>query len=167
LPFDTARAQALYQTLFGKVEDLIRDKHLLIVPSGPLTQFSFQVLVTAKPDNARDYRSVQWLPRKHALTVLPAVSALRALRRVTKASATTKPMIGFGNPLLDGDPAALPWGGKVGPNRARENHLSTLAMAAHGWTPGQTAPSAEVINPRRARRPPPCAGANALARHGR
>src|SRR5262249_7090715 len=36
--------------------------------------------------------------------VLPAVSSLKALRRVAKPSAATKPMIGFGNPLLDGDP---------------------------------------------------------------
>ena len=48
LPFDTARAHALYKALFGGVEDLIRDKHLLIVPSGPLTQLPFQVLVTAR-----------------------------------------------------------------------------------------------------------------------
>ena len=46
LPFDAARAHALYKALFGQVEDLIRDKHLLIVPSGPLTQLPFQVLVT-------------------------------------------------------------------------------------------------------------------------
>ena len=32
LPFDVARAHALYTALFGQVEDLIRDKHLLIVP---------------------------------------------------------------------------------------------------------------------------------------
>jgi len=49
LPFDTARAHALYRALFGQVEDLIADKHLLIVPSGPLTQLPFQVLVTAAP----------------------------------------------------------------------------------------------------------------------
>ena len=32
--------------------DLIKDKHLLIVPSGPLTQLPFHVLVTEKPDPA-------------------------------------------------------------------------------------------------------------------
>jgi hypothetical protein len=41
--------------------------------------------------------------------VLPAVSSLKVLRRVAKPSAATKPMIGFGNPLLDGDPAERPW----------------------------------------------------------
>ena len=35
LPFDLTRAHQLYQALFGQVEDLIKGKHLLIVPSGP------------------------------------------------------------------------------------------------------------------------------------
>jgi CHAT domain-containing protein/tetratricopeptide (TPR) repeat protein len=101
LPFDHARAHAVYKALFGQVEDLIRDKHLLIVPSGALTQLPFQVLVTAPSVNA-DHKSAAWLIREHALTVLPAVSSLKALRRVGKRSAATKPLIGFGNPLLDG-----------------------------------------------------------------
>jgi CHAT domain-containing protein/tetratricopeptide (TPR) repeat protein len=102
-PFDRARAHRLYQALFGQVEDLIKGKHLLIVPAGPLTQLPFQVLVTAPPPAAvGDYRSTAWLIRDHALTVLPAVSSLKALRRVGRPSIATKPLIGFGNPLLDG-----------------------------------------------------------------
>ena len=102
LPFDHARAYRLYQALFGQAEDLIKGKQLLIVPSGALTQLPFQVLVTAPPASG-DQRSVAWLVRDHALTVLPAVSSLKALRRVARPSAASKPMIGFGNPLLDGD----------------------------------------------------------------
>jgi CHAT domain-containing protein len=103
LPFDHARAHKLYSALFGEVQDLIRGKHLLIVPSGPLTQLPFQVLVTAAPPQARpDHRIVTWLARSHAVTVLPAVSSLQALRRVARPSAATRPIIGFGNPLLDG-----------------------------------------------------------------
>jgi hypothetical protein len=67
------------------------------------------VLVTAASMTSGDYRSAAWLARRHAITVLPAVSSLKALRRVAKPSAATKPMIGFGNPLLDGNPAARPW----------------------------------------------------------
>ena len=33
LPFDLTRAHQLYRALFGQVEDLIKGKHLLIVPS--------------------------------------------------------------------------------------------------------------------------------------
>ncbi len=100
-PFDHGRAHKLYKALFGKIEDLIQGKHLLLVPSGPLTQLPFQVLVTAPPKND-DHRSAAWLARNHALTILPAVSSLKALRRVGHPSGATKPMIGFGNPLLDG-----------------------------------------------------------------
>lgn len=101
LPFDLARAHALYNALFGQVEDLIEHKSLLVVPSGPLTQLPFQVLVT-KPSASGDYRSAAWIARDHALAVLPAVSSLKALRRVSRPSAAANLMIGFGNPLLDG-----------------------------------------------------------------
>jgi CHAT domain-containing protein len=104
LPFDLARAHALYKALFGQVGDLIRNKHLLVVPSGPLTQLPFQVLVTA-PATRNHYKSAAWLTRQNAITVLPAVSSLKALRRVATPSAAIKPIIGFGNPLLDGPDA--------------------------------------------------------------
>jgi CHAT domain-containing protein len=106
LPFDRDRAHALYKSLFGQIEDLIKDKHLLIVPSGALTQLPFQVLITEKPNKAESgddaFRRAAWLVRKHALTVLPSVSSLRALRELAKDSHASRPLIGFGNPLLDG-----------------------------------------------------------------
>jgi CHAT domain-containing protein/tetratricopeptide (TPR) repeat protein len=108
LPFDLGRAHELYKGLFGQIEDLIRGKRLLIVPSGPLTQLPFQVLVTNAPtapaSSITDYRNVAWLARKHPITVLPAVSSLKALRELAKQSHASKPYIGFGNPLLDGEP---------------------------------------------------------------
>jgi CHAT domain-containing protein len=109
LPFDLVRAHELYKELFGQSEDLIKGKRLLIVPSGPLTQLPFQVLVTEPPKTAPassiiDYRNAAWLARKHAITVLPAVSSLKALRELAKQSHANKPYIGFGNPLLDGEP---------------------------------------------------------------
>lgn len=221
LPFDLANAYDLYKSLFGQVEDLIKGKQLLIVPSGPLTQLPFQVLVTAlssdvpsgdrarevgrlgvelkdltpeerqalklqadrgvrivkpvpngpaeavglKPDDIllsvdekdvtssqaaterirahapgsavgirvlrngsevaltatldastlhewiprflgdAEGKKVNWLAREHAITVLPAVSSLKALRQYAKQSHASDPYIGFGDPLLDGDPA--------------------------------------------------------------
>jgi hypothetical protein len=67
---------------------VIKDKRLLIVPSGALTQLPFQVLITAKPDAAASgddaLRRAAWLVRKHALTVLPSVSSLKALRQLAK-----------------------------------------------------------------------------------
>jgi CHAT domain-containing protein/tetratricopeptide (TPR) repeat protein len=110
LPFDRNRAHALYKALFGQIEDVIKDKHLLIVPSGALTQLPFQVLITEKPDTAENGddtdRRAAWLVRKHALSVLPSVSSLKALRELAKGSRASRALIGFGNPLLDGPDAS-------------------------------------------------------------
>ena len=107
LPFDLARAHAFYVALFGEAEDLIRDKSLLIIPTGPLSEIPLQVLVTETPSapipgDASDYSKAQWLMRRNALTVLPSVSSLEALRRLAEPSKATRPFIGFGNPLLLG-----------------------------------------------------------------
>jgi WD40 repeat protein/CHAT domain-containing protein/tetratricopeptide (TPR) repeat protein len=109
LPFERGRAHALYKSLFGEVEDLLSNKHLLMVPTGPLTQLPFHVLVTRRHDSAGDYGSTAWLARSNAITILPTVASLKALRRVSQPSAATKPMIGFGDPLLDGNPRERPW----------------------------------------------------------
>src|SRR5262245_35000947 len=102
LPFDLTRAHELYTALFAPVEDLIKDKHLLVVPSGPLTSLPFQVLVTEKPTIAGGYADAAWLARRHAITVLPSVASLKALRQFAKTSKATRPFVGFGNPLLVG-----------------------------------------------------------------
>jgi len=105
LPFPHARAYKLYMGLLGEVQDLIKGKHLLVVPSGPLTQLPLQVLVTRSPTSSSN-RAAAWLARDHAVTVLPAVSSLKALRRVARPSRATRPLLGFGNPLLDGYPGS-------------------------------------------------------------
>jgi CHAT domain-containing protein len=108
LPFDLARAHALYQALFGQAEDLIQGKQLLIVLSGPLTALPFQVLVTEKPGIAipsevAGYASAKWLGQRQPITVLPSVASLKSLRRHAGKSAAPSPYIGFGNPLLTGE----------------------------------------------------------------
>ena len=104
LPFDHRRAYRLYKSLFGGFDDLIKDKNLLIVPSGPLTQLPFHVLVTRPPAYGH-LKGAAWLARSHGVSVLPAVSSLKALRGTGRPSTASKPLIGFGNPLLDGPDA--------------------------------------------------------------
>jgi CHAT domain-containing protein/tetratricopeptide (TPR) repeat protein len=101
-PFDLARAYKLYKNLFGDIEPLIKDKHLLVVPSGPLTKLPFQVLVTQRPRVGTAIADAQWLIRRNVITVLPSVASLKALRRNSRASAAPRAFVGFGNPLLDG-----------------------------------------------------------------
>jgi hypothetical protein len=79
---------------------------LILVPSGALTQLPFQVLVTAAPDpalsGAEALRHARWLIADQDVSVLPSVSSLRALRAFGKPSRAKQPMVGFGNPLLNG-----------------------------------------------------------------
>jgi CHAT domain-containing protein len=104
-PFDAAAAYTLYRYLFDGVEDLIKGKPLIIVPSGALTQLPFEILVTEKPDETlprfETYKVAHWLGQRQAITILPSVGSLKALR-TAKGSAAAEPFIGFGNPLLDG-----------------------------------------------------------------
>jgi CHAT domain-containing protein len=111
LPFDLAKAYELYQVLFGQIESLLVNpdgtgKDLLVVPSGPLVKLPFQVLVTKAPGSGASYASADWLIKRNALTVLPSVTSLKALRDLARPSKATRPLLGYGNPLLDGNPAS-------------------------------------------------------------
>ena len=106
LPFDPARAHRLYKLFLGAAEKAISGKHLLIVPSQSLMQFPFATLVTEQPAPDTKLRDVKWLGTKAPISILPSVSSLRALRRKSRPSQASKPFLGFGDPLLDGDPAA-------------------------------------------------------------
>jgi CHAT domain-containing protein len=107
LPFDLKRAHAMYQGLLGPFADLIKGKRLLIVPDGALTALPFQVLVTEPPDTsaitpAERYQKASWLVAEHAITVLPSVSSLKALRATAGRSPAPKAYTAFANPLLTG-----------------------------------------------------------------
>jgi CHAT domain-containing protein len=107
--FDLALAHELYVALIGPVEELVKDKgHLLVVPSGPLTSLPFHLLVTAKPAKpvaqVKDialYRDAAWLIKRQAVSVLSSVASLRALRLFARKADSTKPMVGFGDPIFD------------------------------------------------------------------
>jgi CHAT domain-containing protein/tetratricopeptide (TPR) repeat protein len=105
--FDLARAHALYRLLLGPVAELLNSKrHLLVVATGPLTSLPLQVLVKDLPQTAstpqETLRRAQWLIRSHALSVLPSVQSLSALRKLPTAGAATKPFFGIGDPILRG-----------------------------------------------------------------
>jgi CHAT domain-containing protein len=108
LPFDLERAHRLYKVLFDPVEDIVSGKHLLLVLSGPLTTLPFNVLITKPPRTQiptkfAAYRAVSWLATRQAMTVLPSVASLQALRTHARASRANKVFLGIGNPLLEGN----------------------------------------------------------------
>jgi CHAT domain-containing protein/tetratricopeptide (TPR) repeat protein len=145
LPFDTLRSHRLYAALFGKLGRQIAGKSLIVVPAAGLTRLPLQALVTRRPA-APGAVGARWLIRDHALTVLPAASSLRALRRVTRPSVASRAFTGFGNPLLDGDPSDTP-------NGRRERQLADLARRRESCEDGGTAPLQQVRTAARAALP--------------
>jgi CHAT domain-containing protein/tetratricopeptide (TPR) repeat protein len=109
LPFDLGRAHDLYETLLGPDKELLKDKHLLLVPSGSLTRLPFGVLLTASPttalpDTSAEYSEAAWLGARQPIRILPSVASLNAPRRVAaKSGKGTRAYLGIGNPLLDGE----------------------------------------------------------------
>jgi CHAT domain-containing protein/Flp pilus assembly protein TadD len=125
--FDLGLAHELYGTLIGPVEELIKDKrNLIVVPSGALTALPFHLLVTQTPAVAvpqvktpRDlaaYRDAAWLLRRHAVSVLPSVASLKALRAFARKEQGAKPLIGFGDPIFNAEEESRP--ATAGPTRA-------------------------------------------------
>jgi CHAT domain-containing protein/tetratricopeptide (TPR) repeat protein len=106
LPFKTSIAGELYRALLGPFEAESQGRHLLIVASGPLTSLPFHVLVTVPTDgrevSANNLAKIKWLILRNALSVLPTVPSLKAIRRDARQSTATKPYLGIGNPLLVG-----------------------------------------------------------------
>ena len=125
--FDLGRAHDLYAALLEPVEPLIRSKrHLMIVPSGPLTSLPFSLLVTGKPEIATPkltelaaYGGAAWLTARHAVTTLPAVASLKALRQTARSSPAAKPLIGYGDPVFARGGAAPPQTARLAGGRTR------------------------------------------------
>lgn len=105
--FDLALANELYTSLLAPLEPLVKDKRsLLIAPSGALTALPFHLLVTEKPPQAipekfEGYRDAAWLLKRQAVSVLPSVTSLKALRALARRDPGAKPMTGFADPLFD------------------------------------------------------------------
>jgi CHAT domain-containing protein len=60
----------------------------------------------AIPDKFDGYRNAAWLLKRHAVSVLPSVTSLKALRAFARRDQNIKPMTGFGDPLFDPSQAA-------------------------------------------------------------
>ena len=107
--FDVAAAYELYAKLLAPVAaGWQQAKSLLIAAHGPLGHLPFSLLVTApaklKAESGtlfENYRQIPWLARSHAVTVLPAVASLKALRGLPAGSAQRKAFIGFGDPYFN------------------------------------------------------------------
>jgi len=113
-PFDIALAHELYALLLEPVQAAWQPaKRLIMATNGALGLLPLGLLPTkrAEPDaNAKPffagYRSVPWLARTHAVTLVPSVSAFRTLRQLPPGSDKRERLIGFGDPVFNAAQAA-------------------------------------------------------------
>ena len=135
--FDLGLAHELYVTLLGPVEALIKDKkHVIVVPSGPLTALPFHLLVTdappaAVPGELAGYRDAAWLIKRQAVSVLPSIASLKTLRGFARKDGGGKPLIGFGDPVFD--PAEAKLAGKPPAGKDTQKTASRGAVASRGY----------------------------------
>lgn len=100
--FDRQTAQALYTALFGDpaiARVLAGRENWLIVPQGAFLSLPFAALVTAEPPggvagnaDAEQLRRTSWLGTAKALSILPSVSALAALRETRSIARSAGPV---------------------------------------------------------------------------
>jgi len=106
-PFDLALGYELYSLLLQPVEGGWKSaKDLVVVTNGALGLLPLSLLPTAatqikdgEPMFAA-YRTVPWLARTHAVTMVPSVAALRTLRALPPGKPSREKLIAFGDPLF-------------------------------------------------------------------
>lgn len=98
--FDLDGAHRLYRDLFsGLAGDLSGLKRLIIVPSGPLANLPFALLVTQPPETGR-YDSARWLINDFDISYSPTIKTFVDLRSTRVTGRHPRKMLALGDPAL-------------------------------------------------------------------
>ena len=94
-------AHALYQDLFGDIEDVVLTKeNLIIIPPPDLLSLPFQALVTKDMPNT-PLRDAAWMVRRHAISVVPSITSFAGQRTRNRSDRKkTKSFLGVGDPII-------------------------------------------------------------------
>lgn len=112
-PFNRQLAANLYVLLFGAFADELGDyTHLRLVADGAWIGLPFAALLTSyddvtAPEGAETLRRAAWLARSHALTLMPSVVSLRALRAAPRRDTGAPTLLAVGDPVFSGVASAM------------------------------------------------------------
>ena len=107
--FDVVAAHDLYRQILEPVKAGWESaSSLIVVAHGPLARIPWSLLPTRAtslgPERAplfSNYRAIPWLIRTHAVTVVPSVATLVALRALPPGDPQRRPFVGFGDPYFN------------------------------------------------------------------
>ncbi len=114
--FDVALSHSLYKTILEPVHTALQGKKVMLtVPHAELGQLPLALLTTkldAQPAKAKggdftEYRKTAWLIKEIALSQLPSVTALAALRNLPTSPTDRRAFIGFGDPFFSLEQAKI------------------------------------------------------------
>ena len=98
--FDLEGAHRLYRDLFaGLADELSGLKRLVIVPSGPLANLPFGLLVTRAPEPGR-YETARWLINDFDISFSPTIKTFVDLRSTRVTGRHPRKMLALGDPIL-------------------------------------------------------------------
>lgn len=124
--FDLGLAHDLHGRMLGPLEEALEGVEHLIFVGGDdsLANLPLQLLVTEAPDpalmGADALREARWLIRDMALSTLPSVASLAALREVAPAAAAgSRRFLGVGDPVI----------GRGGPMRCADEDAAPVRVA--------------------------------------
>ncbi|MEL1249812.1 CHAT domain-containing protein [Aurantiacibacter gilvus] len=108
--FDANSAWILYRELIEPLMPTLEGSDALLYATGPaLSSIPLTVLLLDEPAEAderhHDYRAMQWLGDRFAMAQLPSLSSLAFLRRDGAATSGARTMVGFADPVLEGEAA--------------------------------------------------------------
>lgn len=134
--FDLELAWQLHDRIFsGILPNLENAKRLIIVPSGPMANLPFGVLVTSSP-TSRDYANAHWLAREHDLTLVPTFATLVRLRSTRLTANQPRSIFAVANPRFTASPTkpdaaiALPTNTNLNGCEANSDQISKLVPLA-------------------------------------
>lgn len=134
-PFDRGTAFRLYEALIAPVAKALAGKrHLFTSATGSISSLPLGILVTEKPmgvdGDPATLRATPWLADNLAIIQLPSLQSLQLLRAVAGryGADAASGMIGFGDPLLEGNAATR---GVEG--RTRLARGGNAALASNIW----------------------------------
>jgi len=107
--FDFTAAYELYRLFLKPIEPaLVGINNLLVVAHGPIGWLPLSLLPTEPftlppPSSIRfaNYRAAPWLVKRHAVTLIPSVGALRTLRKLPIGDPKRQAFVGFADPLFN------------------------------------------------------------------